>query len=67
MRPPVPVTGVTREYQSDSSSKRPHRRAARGPQGNGGARPPRALRHTVGRAARSAGGIDTAERTVTVK
>ncbi len=32
MRPPVPVTGVTRAYQSDSSSKPPHRRAAPAPQ-----------------------------------
>ncbi len=56
MRPPV-STGVTRAYQSDSSSKPPCRCAAPGPQDtlHLRARPPHSLRHSVGRAARGGG------------
>lgn len=69
MRPPV-STGVTRAYQSDSSSKPPRRRPASGPQDlpsrecvdRTEPRPPPSLRHTVGRAARS-GGLDGIRRT----
>ena len=45
MRPPV-STGVTRAYQSDSSSKPPHRRPAPGPQDPLDARP-RPLEHAA--------------------
>jgi hypothetical protein len=58
------LCGVTRAYQSDSSSKPPHRRAAPVSQDplDAGARPPSALRYTFGRAARRGGLQDVARR-----
>ena len=49
---------ATRVYQSDSSSKPPHRVQSRSPQEfrSRARRPPRSLRHSAGRAASAAGG-----------